>query len=417
MLSWLVILFCSVFFALSLKRVFSGVFSTLHLGTIVFFVMQVIPLFVECIWGYDDLTFILKNMYYATQDQSVHILYCVFVVVTMVFLWSGGEYFCRKREYIVEEKKYFQANIYLFVLLLLGILSPAIALIVAPDPSIYLTFARFYKLEFNPFDTSYIYYVTVVRFVLYFSFLSIVLLYFFNDDRNKIYNFFVYLGIALVTWIEGKRSLIVFSFLAIVAIDIIRNRYANKKTFFAIKTICFALISVIFFIVYKEYTGKDVEMDFLSQYNQYYSRMACVKTAIYSVFYDQPILQYPGQSFVYDIFFFVPRGLWPDKPAMFVKYFTAYAVNRKNVDFLSWNLIINMWCEFIANIGIWGYLLGLSLVAIIAKFADFTNNILVRMWGMIFIALYFTFGFEHVVIIVFCIFLVSLISQKIKERM
>lgn len=416
MLSWLVILICSVFFALSLKRVFSGVFSTLHLGAIVFFVMQVVPLLVESIWGYDDLIFLLKNMYYASQDQGVHIIYCMFVVVTMALLWYGGEYFCRAREDIVEEEKYFQANIYLFVFLLLGILSPAIALIGAPDPSIYLTFARFYKLEFNPFDPSYLYYMAVVRFVLYFGFLSIVLLYFFNDDRNKIYNFFVYFGIALVTWIEGKRSLIVFSFLAIVAIDVLRNRYADKKTFFAIKTIGFALISVIFFIVYKEYTGKDVEMDFLSQYNQYYSRMACVKTSIYSALYNQAILQYPGQSFVYDIFFFVPRGLWPDKPAMFVKYFTAYAVNRKNIDFLSWNLITNMWCEFIANIGIWGYFMGLLLVSIIAKIADFVNNIFVRMWGMIFIALYFTFGFEHVVTIVFCIFLISLISHKIKER-
>lgn len=416
-LNWLTIAFCTVFFVLSLKRVFSDSFSALNLASIVFFVMQVVPIFVESFWGYDDFMFFLKNMYYASQDQSVHYVYCIFVCVTMALFWVVGEYLCQKRvDLIDEECNHYQANIYLFFFLLLGILSPVIALIGAPDPSIYLTFARFYKYTFNPFDASVLYYMVVIKHVVYFAFLSTILLYFFNDDKNKAYNFIVLIGVILITWFEGKRSFLIFSLMAIIAVDIIRNRYVEQRGKLIIKAAVFTFISVIFFVIYKEYTGKNVDTDFLSQYNQYYSRMACVKTAIYSVLQGESVLQYPGQSFLYDVFFFVPRGFWPEKPAMFVKYFTAYAMNRKNLDFLSWNLITNMWCEFIANIGVIGYVLGVALTTLVAKITDLTSNIFVRMWGMIFIALYFMFGFEYLVLIVYIAFIVSLVAQKVRER-
>lgn len=417
MLSWLVILICSVFFALSLKRVFSGVFSTLHLVLIVFYAMQVVPLFVENIWGYDDLMYYITNMYYASKDWNVHVIYCFFVCISTVLFWFGGELLTQKREYVsLNEDSYYQANAYLFFALLLGIFSPFLSLIPAPDPSIYLTFARFYKLNFNSLDIPFVYHMVVVKNVVYVSFLSTIILYFFNDDRNALYNFFVFVGVVILTWFEGKRAFLVFALLAIIAIDIIRNRYVDRRAKFIVKSVIFGIVSVLFFLIYKQYTGKDVEMDFLSQYNQYYSRMACVKTAIYSVINNQSVLEYPGQSFLYDIFFFVPRGFWPEKPAMFVKYFTAYAINRKNIDFLSWNLITNMWCEYISNIGIFGYMLAMTLITFVAKITDLAESIFVRMWGMLFILLYLMFGFEYLVLIVYILFVVTLVTQKIKEK-
>lgn len=418
MLSWLTVVFCSVFLVKSLQRVISGVFSTLHLAVIVFFAMQVAPLFVENVWGFDSQMYMITNMHFASLDFWTHLIYCLFCCLTISIFYLVGNLQNEKYSAIrLFSNTLFELNAFGIFILLVGLFSPIVAWIFAPNPSIYFVFGRFYRMTINELDASYIYHMVVMSHVNYVSFLSAILLYFFNDKKSRLINVLVVAGVILFSWLEGKRSILTFALMAVIAIDVFRNRYANEKIKLIMKSCLFALISVVFFLVYKQYTGKDADSEFLSQYNQYYSRMGCVKTAIYSVLEDKPIVEFPGQTLLFDILFFVPRNLWPDKPAMFCKYFTAFAVNRNSTDFLSWNLLVNIWSEFIANLGALGYCASVVLVCYIAKVADVAKNVFLRFWGMLFVLLYFMFGFEYLVMIVYLIFLFMLCYQKIKERL
>lgn len=416
-ISWLTFAFCSIFFVWSLKRVIEGSFSLLHLASLAFYIMQVVPLLVECLFGFDDSMHFVVNMYYASLDNEVHLFYCGFCCLTMMIFCVAGRFFSPKKTLAsIFSVSYFDVNPFVFFLLLLGIFSPLVTVAFAPDPSIYLVFARFYSLAIGSFDVTYLYHLAVVTHANYIAFLCLVLLYFFNDKKIFGYNLIVFLGIVICTWIDGKRTLFTFALLMILAIDIIRNRYVNDRNILTIKSMCFCVISVVFFLIYKEYSGKNADSDFLVQYNQYYSRMASVKTSIYAFLYDKPIVEYKGQTILFDLFFFLPRNIWPDKPVLFVKYFTAFALNRKWLDFSTWNLIVNIWCEFFGNFGALGYLGALGVVGFVAKVVDSAKNALLRLWGTLFIILYFLFGFELMVLIVYVLFVVSLIFHKIKDR-
>lgn len=417
MLSWVTIIFCSAFFLKSVQKVVFGFFSTLHLAVIVFFAMQVVPLFVENIFGYDDAMYMLTNVYDASTNLTVHIVYCFFCCLTVCSLYGLAVVYDRNSSKLFfVDQKVAENNFILEFVLVLGVFSPVFACFFAPDPSIYVVFGRFYKNTYNSMDVSFLYYMLVLRYFNYISFLSVILLYFFNEKRNLMINVVVFFGIFLFSWLDGKRTLLTFALLAILTIDIIRKRYQNKKMLLVVKIFVFMLVAVLFFVLYKNYTGKGADSEFLSHYNQYFSRMGCVKTAIYSILENKPIVEYPGQTLLFNLFFYVPRGFWHDKPAMFCKYFTAYALNHKVTDFFSWNLLVNMWSEFIANLGILGYFLAMSIVGWLAKVTDMTNNGYVRLWGMLLVLLYFMFGFEYLIFVIYILFVISYAIQKIKER-
>ena len=378
--------------------------------------MQVLPLGVEMVFGLHPDMRIYSKMYLAMLDYSVHCIYCLFCILTCLVFYciSTKNEQCVSFNLLLKERN---LNPVIYTIFISGIISPAFTWLFSPDPSIYLEFARFIKMKINIYDPRYLYHTLVVSQATMISFICAIVLYFFNDKKNKLINFIVFLGIGLSSWSSGKRALFMIAICSILFIDVIKHRYKNQSRKLVIKSIILIAISLLFFVIYKYYSGKDASSDFLVQYNQYYSRLGCVKTAIYSILYNDPILEYPGQSLLYNLFFFVPRSYWLDKPAMLCKYFTSYSMNLNITSFLPWNLHVNIWTEFIANLGVAGYILALILINRLVRILDNTKNCIVLILGLSFILFYFMFGFELFITVAFVLFILSLLYTKIREHL
>lgn len=411
------ILFCSFFLFLAIRKILSGFYSILHVCSIIFFAMQVLPLFVGILWENDSIHNLSSNMYRANIDVEVHYIYCLFCCLTMILLFALTRLTNSKeniQSFVLSKSNY---TVYVNIFLLVGIFSPLLVWIMSPNPSIYFQFARFHRQDegfLNSLDAAYVYHTIVMFKANCISFMSTLLFYGINK-KNVAANVVVLLGIILFSWLDGKRAFLVFALVAIVVIDVVQRRYLFEKYKLVIKSCCFLFVSVLFFIIYKEISGKGAEADFFSNYQQYFSRMVCVKTSIYSILSNQPMVEYPGQSLLYDFFFFVPRFLWPDKPVMFCKYFTAFAYNRDVAEFLSWNLHVNIWTEYIANLGALGYFFALTLITCVAKISDASTNMFLKFLGMLFVSLYFMFGFEWLVLVIYSFFVLAFVYNKIKS--
>ena len=162
--------------------------------------------------------------------------------------------------------------------------------------------------------------------------------------------------------------------------------------------------------MYSNITGKGEDSVFISNYIYYYSRISCVITSIYSRVYNIKMLDYDGQSILYDIGFFVPRSIWGNKPLMFVKYFTSFSCGYGHNTILNnFNLQVNIWAEWIDNLGIIGIFFACLFIVCVARITEKKNNAYSYMFGLLFSGLYLMFGFEPNVHIVFLIWIFTLI--------
>jgi hypothetical protein len=97
-------------------------------------------------------------------------------------------------------------------------------------------------------------------------------------------------------------------------------------------------------------------------------RDADVRIALFAELEDAttPILEYRGQSALFDALFFVPRTLWGDKPNPYYFYITSTAVGGLRV-YRTWGIETTILGEAIANFGPAGLIFGpLFLITIAA---------------------------------------------------
>ena len=118
------------------------------------------------------------------------------------------------------------------------------------------------------------------------------------------------------------------------------------------------------------------------------------------------MLQYPCQTLLYNLLFFIPRVLWEGKPYPYYKYFTSYVyygVSNKVVPNMQFQ--VNIWSEFISNRGISGYVAALYLVIWIVKKSEKSSNSIIMLSG-----------FEHIIQITYVVWAVSSIWTFIRSK-
>jgi len=82
------------------------------------------------------------------------------------------------------------------------------------------------------------------------------------------------------------------------------------------------------------------------------------------------ILEFRGQSLLYDLTFFVPRSIWPDKPWPYAVYFTSATYDIVPPRPLGWGMTTSWLDEAIANFGWLGLLLGPLLLSGLCRIGD-----------------------------------------------
>ena len=171
----------------------------------------------------------------------------------------------------------------------------------------------------------------------------------------------------------------------------------------------FTILVIFYYVYYNSVTSKSSFANAYLLYTVYYSRLCNVKVAIYDKLYTNSMISYPFQNIIYDLFFFVPRKIWSAKPYGYYPYFTSYIFygNGFNTN-INYGFQVNIWSEYITNGGFIGYVISLFYVIMLASICEKSKNNLIYLIGTVYIILYMSYGFEHIVQIVY-IMLVGLV--------
>lgn len=390
----------------AIKKVAKGKNSMLHLAVIVFYIMQVLPIFVGFFGSLDKIQRYYPYMYLAMTDELTSVIYDIFALTGIVVLSIYADKYAKKiiRQSMLNLKLGNGRKI-LVIISVICMLIPILGIFFAPSPKVYLSFSYFYMNLYNSVGAEYVYHRNVMSLLVYMAFAGTILYYVVAKGNRSI----VYLlSTFLITWINGKRTLLVFLLGGMLVIDFLKWDRKNKKyirRFFS-KAIFFVLVVIIYYVFYTAKTGKSAFANDFLLYSTYFSRLCNVKVAIYDLLQGQVLLDYSGQSLIYDCLFFVPRMLWTNKPWPYYRYFTSYCfygVSDKMVSNMQFQ--VNMWSEFISNLGIIGFILSLCLVINIVKKSERTNNKVLMLSGFGFVFLYMMFGFEHIVQIVYIVWI------------
>ena len=380
-----------------IKRILKGKGNIVHFCIITFYVMQVIPLWIKVFWGIDETLAIYPNMYVAMSDEMTGYFYSLFVVLVegmFAFLSRTLPY---KSHSLIDLKGIYnkvQTVRFLKVVLFFGMFVSVVAVFAAPNPEIYKEFSYFYTNRVDSLNVSRIYHYSVIAMANRIVLFCILLFYLLN--KNSKLNIFVYIAIAIMTWINGKRTLFTFALIGILGIDFLNKKYRDNTFKFIAKILFFLVIVLGYFLIYIDLTGKGSTTNFLNLYSLYFARMSNVQTSIFDILNEHTMMDYWGQSMLYNFFFWIPRSIWETKPVIFSKYFTAYVMGYTTID-INWQFQVNIWTEYIANFGFWGILLGVLAIYVIARLSEKSNSSMVYYLGWIFTILYTMFGFESTV--------------------
>lgn len=399
-----VILICTFFAFKSYMKIKKARYGILHLLCVVFWGIQVVPIVVDY---FNDLSVFAKwtpYLYYSMTNDVVAYVYGLFCISTMWFLYLQGNKQSRYRNFLFKNSNFSYSKILKFSLCILMYI-PLIGVMFAPTPEIYSHFAYFYTNFVPDFSIERIYHNKVILYLNYISFFSIIGSYYLSNKNSKINSILIVLAIIIDAWIDGKKALFAFTLLAIIMIDFVKLGEESAKKLIK-KSFFFLIIVLVFSFSYSSITKKDAEKSSYETYNGYFNREGEVKMAIYSRVIGPKMVEYDGQSLLYNLTFFVPRTVWKEKPVGFFNYLTSYAYygNPKEYELLS-NFQVNIWSEFIANLGIIGYLLSLLFISKISFFSEKSESLITNIVGTIFLILYMFFGFELMVMILFFLWL------------
>ncbi|MBO5319323.1 MAG: oligosaccharide repeat unit polymerase [Ruminococcus sp.] len=387
--SWLAIIEATYLFGCTVKKMIQRRINILYLTCAAFYLIQVLPFTLLKIFRFEDL---YKNrypvIYTAITDTDTIYLYCafIFIVMTMLYFAAGKTWEIRPIEfdYRVSNSK---TNTIISFLLVILMFSPLIVFLLAPNPKIYLSFSYFQTNIYNADSIEYVFHRSFVRSIVLVSFGS-TLLHYYRETKNR--SVLTYLAIFLFTWMDGKRAFFAFSLIGILIMDWIKEEYRTNIRLLR-KVIIFAVIVAIYFVYQGNAAGKSSDISALLDYEFYFSRMSSVMVALYDTNHGWSMLEYHGQSIVYNLFFFIPREMWNNKPVMFCRYYTEYAIG---VSGIGWNLLVNIWTEAIANFGFVGSILGVFFYRIIARISEKADDKYIYLLGMVFCVFYTVFGFE-----------------------
>lgn len=411
LLDFLTVICTSVLLLYSVSAIFKKKYNTFHLIAVVFYIIQIAPIAVGWFFDLDDFRQNMIYLYYAMKDDYVAIVYDIFSILTMLIFCIMG--FTQKQKFrilFVDFRYIINTNVckLLKIVCIVIMVLPLISVIVSPEPRVYLKFAYFIINRISAYDEIYIYHKTIVNTLCYLSFVGVLGYYYLSSKFEKIVSYFF---VGALAWIDGKRTIITFMIIGLLFIDIIKK---EKKTI--IRVIIAALIVIIYFVIYGSKTGKSDEASFMLMYSCYFSRLCNVKLAIYSRLYDNHMLEYDGQSLLYNIIWWLPRRFWADKPYGFYNYYTAYAARGDGLRFIQgWNLMVNNWSEFIANFGILGYILCLIFIYTVVKISENSKTITIFALGIVFIIIYMMYGFENVVMMIFTGWLFLIFFSKLRK--
>lgn len=236
-----------------------------------------------------------------------------------------------KNEFIIKNKVY--ENL-IRIILIIVMIYPMIKIIISGNIGYFLDYA---EIALNPTNFNYDV-IQLYNEIFNQSFISIICVGIYILIRRKI-NLFDFIILSFITmlsiYFNGKRNIVIISIVVILICLYIKQKISSKVLLIlsSILVAVFMIYSVLYVDVLKsEYSSNNI---FENLYIDI-GRTDRLKMVIYSLLNSEQIkiLDYMGQTFIFTIFAFVPRILWPLKGYPYYNYFSYKLFFQAHMKFL-----------------------------------------------------------------------------------
>lgn len=349
----------------AVRSILRGTKYSINFVMLVFYVFFILPLAFDSVLGVPKYTYEL-SFSIATADLYTNILYALYVSIVPV-IW----HMTAVRKTMGSGFKQGSSHLFSNYIYITMMVSPIFLLFFSPNPEIYLNYGAAILGFPSPEGEQFHSLISAATFfsVMSFSFLLI-------KQKELSLLFFMRFGPFLLAtlWMNGKRNIVIWA-LVLVLYALWKRRTMQPKQIL-LMSLLFLTVGIGFSALYQQaFRYDDLKVDswedVYTNMRVDYGREDVTKMAIYAELNpsELTILDYRGQSMLYNLLFFVPREVWPGKPWPYAVYATS-ALIRIPPQYVGWGMTTGILDESIANFGLLGMLVGPLFISIVCRVGD-----------------------------------------------
>ncbi|EIF6157401.1 O-antigen polysaccharide polymerase Wzy [Clostridium perfringens] len=390
----LTLIIMSIFLFNSIYCIWKKKGKTVHLVYIIIYIIYNYQIIYNLFSDYNYYSK-FQGFIISQYDVKTCLLTDLFLIIMSIILFVFGKdnnknnalLVYDKNEFIIKNKVY--ENV-IRIILIIVMIYPTIKIVTSGNISYFLDYA---EIALNPTNFNYDV-IQLYNEIFNQSFISIICVGIYILIRRKI-NLFDFIVLSFITmlsiYFNGKRNIVIISIIVILICLYIKQKISSKVLLIlsSILVAVFMIYSVLYVDVLKsEYSSNNI---FENLYIDI-GRTDRLKMVIYSLLNSEQIkiLDYMGQTFIFTIFAFVPRTLWPLKGYPYYNYFSyklffpsSYEIpyDKIRADWITYGLsgmTTSFFDEIIANFSWLGFIIGPFIIAKLCKYAD-KANILVKL--------------------------------------
>lgn len=382
--------------------------------------VMVVPILLEIIMGIPNIPGdVYRNFIRAMDDQMTLFLYCIFIFLAQVIFSLELRRIERKdkrieksndiQEFMIFIQNFKYKRIVKYICYMIALAS-FFSIIFSPNPIYFLTF-RNVHVHVSEQIAQYSEYIVRPLFEL--LVVAIVTLKMF-DIKDKISSsIFRLILILFFVIVNGKRTYLMVIVGVFFLIDLLRKGSLKK---IAPKYIVLFGLVALYFYAYMYITDKiSYNNDWYYELQEYIFRSMHVRFSIYAVLHPNEIhvLDYPGQSMLYSLFFFIPRAIWTNKPWPYIDYYMKGVLNLSSLNYVTYHMPTSYYPEFVSNFGLLGLPLSLIFTVWITRYFD-KRKTMCKLLGAALIALLNIYYYNDLLKIVAIIILFLCVREKYK---
>ncbi|USG08431.1 hypothetical protein A4W83_07705 [Latilactobacillus sakei] len=413
-------IFCALLSIYIAKTTFSRRSSALYICLVVFDLLYVVPLIVELILGNARTPY--PGIINAQNDIATSFLYAGFIICVQIVFFiflkkrSGHKYSFSFKENFENTRLTISKNGIIAIISAIACIVPIFAIIFAPQPADYLTHIGAFAMNTVMVTAEELnYHKNIAQICKYIGFIGVIFLKLYDRQNQIFWKILRSLSIISITLIDGKRTFITFLILMLLFVDFMSD---TKKIRIIRRVVNALAIVAIYFVLYSYLTGKyEYNTNWYSVISEYFFRSNSVRVTLYAQLHPDKlkILDYPFQSFIYDLLYFIPKNIWTFKPAAFPQYYSTAVLGIVNTTEIDWFFQTNWYTECIANIGFLGILVGPLFIVYLSKIVDRSKNIVTHMIGLFFTVMITVFEYSDMFKIVFLVWILMIIRDYSKN--
>ena len=373
-----VLVWLTVWMVRSLRALARGDRRTILFIQLVFYFFFAIPIFLDLVIGPPDYTY-RRGFVESQFDHTTNVVYLLYLaIIPVLFELLGGRPAAAVREWTASMRLGQWARAFAWI----AMLAMPFVLVLAPRPAEYLRYAAFIGTTVEGAEQ----YHLIVTLSATLAAIGAVLVL-AAEDSLAIARVASIPFLSVAVWVHGKRSVVALTLLLILYLLWMRGVLRGRR--FITAALLGGLALGVFSYAYQtsvREVGAEGPMrnqsfeasDLYVNYRIDYGRDAVTKQTLYAELHpdERQILEFRGQSLLFDLTILVPRRLWPGKPLPYPVYATAAMFGFEPRD-IGWGVTTSWLEEAIANLGWLGMLFGPLVPAMVCAIGDRRSGMLV----------------------------------------